>query len=154
MVADIYRILALIPWYDPTQQRAKPTAQSQSKSDLSITYHVWKPNNAAYKKSDPGPPDFRVAVLDARESQVPTLQQLDALLASLPYQPPQQGAPLYAKLRNGYKNVILAVVDQGVTSYLRFADAAFGKEKLYDRAAGPSRGKRGGGGGRGRGRGR
>jgi tRNA-splicing endonuclease subunit Sen54 len=39
---------------------------------------------------------------------------------------------LYMRLRQGYRNVILAVIDQGVVSYLRVADAAFGKEKLYE----------------------
>lgn len=39
---------------------------------------------------------------------------------------------------------MLAVVDQGVVSYLRVADSAFGKEKLYNAANGPSGPKRGG----------
>lgn len=51
---------------------------------------------------------------------------------------------MYVKFRNGHKNVILAVVDQGVTSYLRIADSGFGKEKLYERKGpGPNQ-KRGG----------
>lgn len=60
---------------------------------------------------------------------------------------------MYQKLKHGYRDVILAVVDQGVTSYLRIADAAFGREKLYERKGRAPGGKRGGrGGGRGRGR--
>ena len=38
---------------------------------------------------------------------------------------------LYMRLRHGYRNVILAVVDQGVVSFLRVGDAAFGREKIY-----------------------
>lgn len=45
---------------------------------------------------------------------------------------------LYMRLRHGYRNVVLAVVDQGVTSFLRVADCAFGKEKLYVHMSGPS----------------
>lgn len=52
---------------------------------------------------------------------------------------------MYMRLRYGYRNVILAVVDHGVVSYLRVGDAAFGKEKLY-KQKGPQRGKKGGGG--------
>lgn len=39
---------------------------------------------------------------------------------------------MYMRLRHGYRNVILAIVDQGVVSYLRVGDAAFGKEKLFE----------------------
>jgi len=121
---------------------------------LRVTYNVWKPNNTVYKKSDPGPPDFRITVIDARETKVPTLAELGGLMATMPYQPPKENAQLYAKLRQGYKNVILAVVDQGVTSYLRIVDSGIGREKLYERTGGPPKGKRGGGSNRGRGRGR
>ena len=78
------------------------------------------------------------------------------LLQSVPYDPPPQSMDkqLYQKLKHGYRNVILAVVDQGVVSYVRIADAAFGKEKIYNRPGRGRGGKRGGGRGRGRGRGR
>lgn len=118
-----------------------------------MTYHVWKPSNTTYKKSDPGVPDFRIAVVDARTTSVPTLAQLGGLFASTVYTPPDQNAQLYQRMRHGHKNVILAIVDQGVTSYLRVADSGFGRQKLYDRKSGPPR-KKGGGGGKARGRGR
>lgn len=51
---------------------------------------------------------------------------------------------LYMRLRHGYRNVILAVVDQGVTSFLRVADAAFGKERIYEAANAPMGSKKGG----------
>jgi len=143
--ADIYRSLALVPWYDPAAQTAADVPADQG---LRVTYHVWKPSNATYKKSDPGEPDFRIAVLDARQTKIPTMAELSGLLAGCPYSPPQEGAQLYAKLRNGYKNVILAIVDEGVTSYLRIADGGFGKQKLYGRSGPIAKGKRGGGGNR------
>lgn len=159
---DIYRRLALVNFHDPTL--AKPpssaTAEAEEKTPTTeppfrITYHVWKPGSAHFKKSAPVDPDFRIAVINARESNMPTLDQLGALLETTPYDPPKAEAHMHVKLKHGYKNVILAIVDQGVPSYLRIADAAFGREKVYERSTGGRGGKRGGrGGARGRGRGR
>lgn len=76
---------------------------------------------------------------------MPTVSQLGALLESTPLDPPRgekMDRLLYMRLKHGYRNVILAVVDQGVVSYLRVSDAAFGKEKNYERAA-PKGGKGG-----------
>lgn len=53
--------------------------------------------------------------------------------------------------------MILAVVDEGVVSYIRVGEGAFGKEKLFEQEGREGRGGNGGkrgGGGRGRGRGR
>ncbi|KAF2766296.1 hypothetical protein EJ03DRAFT_278471 [Teratosphaeria nubilosa] len=148
--ADIYRQLAMIDFHDPSLTFRYPSCDIDNA--LHVTYHVWKPNSP-FTKKNPGPPDFRIAVIDGRSSSLPTLEQLSALMDTVPYAPPKEGFNLYQKLKFGYKNVILAVVDQGVTSYLRIADAAFGKEKLYDRS-GPMRGGKGGGrGGRGGSRG-
>lgn len=156
---DIYRRLSLIPFHDPTTH-----FQPQSEADIiptdpsfRITYHVYKPGHPTFKKSSPGTPDFRIAIINARETTPPTLEQMAALMDSTPYDPPKQDGHMHAKFKYGYKNVILAVVDQGVTSYLRIADAAFGREKVYERRAPARGGKRGGGrgggrGGRGRGR--
>ena len=151
---DIYRRLALINWHDPTTMRPSPQNEAPATDEaFRVTWHLWKPGNKRYKKSDPGPPDFRVAVVNGRETTVPTLEQLDTLMETVPYDPPKEDGQLYQKLKYGYKNVILAVVDQGVVSYLRVADAAFGREKLYERKPRGPGGKRGGRrGGRGRGR--
>ena len=156
--ADIYHRLALISFHDPVTQPAPAAGDDSLPTDppIQVTFHVWKPGSQTFKKRSPGPPDFRIAVINARETSVPTLQQLSDLLATTPYDPPKPDAQLNMKLKHGYKNVILAVVDQGVVSYLRIADAAFGREKLYEgksRGPGAKRGGgRGGRGGRGRGR--
>jgi tRNA-splicing endonuclease subunit Sen54 len=59
----------------------------------------------------------------------------------------------YMRLKHGYRNVILAVVDRGVISYLRLGDAGFGLERMYGitpkRGLGSKRGARISGGGRG-----
>ncbi|KAK4963359.1 tRNA-splicing endonuclease subunit sen54 [Elasticomyces elasticus] len=152
---DIYRRLALIQWHDPTTSSAPATPASTAiDNDIRVTWEVWKPGSSTFKKSDHGPPDFRIAVIDARDTMVPSLQQLSSLLETEKYDPPKTEDQLYQKLKHGYKNVILAVVDQGVVSYLRIFDAAFGREKLYERTGRGAGAKRGGRGGRGRGRGR
>ena len=155
---EIYRRLSLVNFHDPTvqffQPYLEPPEEDPEEMDLSfrITYHVWKPGSQTFKKSDPGTPDFRIAVVNARETTIPTLQQLSSLMKMVPYDPPMPTGQLYQKLRHGYKNVVLAVVDQGVVSYLRMADAAFGREKLHGRKGKGPGGKRGGRAGRGRGR--
>lgn len=150
--AEIYRRLAMVPYYDPTARFGPNNSELNTDPDLRITYHIWKPGSTSFKKSAPGPPDFRIAVMNARESSIPTLGHLDALMETVPHNPPVESAQLYQKLKHGHKSVILAVVDQGVVSYLRLADAAFGREKLYERKSQGPGGKRGGRGGRGRGR--
>jgi len=159
---DVYRLLSVIPFHDPNLPTAGEAPQTREPGSLAKNgglgllrpcFYVWKPNSA-FKKSAPGPPDFRIAVLNAREDLFPSLEQLDGLLQSVPYDsPPSSMGQPGQRLKHGYRNVILAVVDQGVVSYLRFADAGFGKEKLYERT-GKGGSKRGGGGGRGRGSGR
>jgi tRNA-splicing endonuclease subunit Sen54 len=155
--AEIYRRLSLIQYHSKPGQQSQPDSNiPETHPDFRITYHVYRPSNTHFKKSSPGPPDFRIAVVNGRETGVPTLQQLSALLDTTPYDPPKEDAQLYVKLRWGWKNVVLAVVDQGITSYLRIGDAVFGEDKLYERVNRGPGAKRGGGGrgGRGGGRGR
>ncbi|CAL5873143.1 uncharacterized protein PFLUO_LOCUS7412 [Penicillium psychrofluorescens] len=129
--ADVYRKLAIIPWYDPVT----PQPNLEPSAPFRVVYHIYKPSTS-YKKTAPPPPDFRIAVLSTREqSTLPTLTQLSALLHSTPLVPPhgeKMNRMMYMRLRHGYRNVILAIVDQGVVSYLRVGDAAFGKEKLFE----------------------
>jgi tRNA-splicing endonuclease subunit Sen54 len=147
MTDDIYKKLAIIPIHDPTASvPAAKEGDNAGEQTLHVCYKVWKPR-PDFKKSAPGEPDFRVAVLDARDGGVPDIEQLDRLLLSTPYAPPDPTKQLYQKLKHGYRHVVLAVVDTGVVSYMRIADAGFGKEKVYERG---SRG-RGNKGGRGRG---
>ncbi|KAJ5102284.1 hypothetical protein NUU61_004506 [Penicillium alfredii] len=141
--ADVYRKLALIPWYDPVT--APEPHLDDTTPPFRIVFHVYKPSTT-FKKTAPPPPDFRIAVLSTRDqTSFPTLSQLGALLESTPLDPPRgdkMDRLLYMRLRHGYRHVILAVVDQGVVSYLRVADSAFGKEKLYEAKNGPSGTKR------------
>jgi tRNA-splicing endonuclease subunit Sen54 len=151
---DIYRQLLLIPFHDPkTQADIEPPAAQPP--GLSITWHVYK-TDPKFKKSAPGPPDFYVFVLSARDTLVPTDLELDVLLQQTPYHVPNPQDDLNKKLKLGYRDVVLAIVDQGVISFIDISDAGFGCEKLWGRE--PRRGarcaKRGGGHGKGGRRGR
>ncbi|KAL1971349.1 hypothetical protein VTN77DRAFT_301 [Rasamsonia byssochlamydoides] len=155
---DIYRRLSLIPYEDPSTLEP-PTRRTDP--PFRIAFHVYKPSTP-FRKSAPPTPDFRIAVINSRtQTTLPTLTQLRALLESTPLDPPhgeKMDRQLYMRLRHGYRSVILAVVDQGVVSFLRVADAGFSKEKIYYDKEGPKGPKKGGfsgrGGGKGRGRGR
>lgn len=184
---DIYNLLSIIPAHDPSEQprQTPPQHHPQTSPDavprhtqpsqhppLRPCFQVWKPQSG-FKKSAPGPPDFRIAVVSAHHDNFPTLDQLDGLMRSVPYDaPPAGGKRPYSALKHGWRNVILAVVDQGVVSYIRIGACAFAHEKLdhpnpaLPREAqgkrgrgrgggvGTARGGRGGGKADGRGRGR
>ena len=96
---------------------------------MDITFHVYKPDSS-YKKTQPGPPDFYISVVDASSSNIPSEPDLNALLLQTPYHAPAEKQSIYPKLKHGYRNVILAVVDQGVISFLNVSDAGFGCERL------------------------
>lgn len=136
---DIYRKLSMIPYYDPAAIPDSPTRYTIP--PFRIAFHVYKPSTP-FRKTAPPAPDFRIAVVNCRtQTSIPTASQLGALLENTPLDPPRgekMDRMLYMRLRHGYRNVILAVVDQGVVSYLRIADAAFGKEKIYEHKTGPT----------------
>ncbi|KAL2438670.1 hypothetical protein ABEF95_012933 [Exophiala dermatitidis] len=177
--ADIFRALALIPYHDsssvntnttinstarytPSNPQSHPQPQPRPRPPFRVHFHVWKPNvSHAYRKTAPPPPDYRIAVIDARTTSLPTLSQIGDLLDSQPEdalskEKDRAGARLEARIKHGRRNVLLAVVDMGVTSYLRLSDACFGAEKLFEEktngsgSKGKGKGKgRGGGAGRG-----
>ncbi|KAI1480737.1 tRNA-splicing endonuclease subunit sen54 N-term-domain-containing protein [Daldinia eschscholtzii] len=158
----IFAQLSLLPRHVPTPNLHASTPSPEE--PFRIHFHVWK-SSTTFSKTKPPPPDFRIAVADARESSVPTLEQLTALLERCtPWDPPEikdgpgAGAgAMYRRLKHAWRNAVVAVVDRGLISYVRFGEMAFGEERLYERVGGGrgAKGKRGGrGAGRGRGRGR
>ncbi|KAM0277031.1 hypothetical protein ACHAQH_006161 [Verticillium albo-atrum] len=158
--APIYKQLELIPRFNPREER---TDSATPGDPFKVFFHVWRPSkHPVFSKSDPPPPDLRIAVVDARDTFVPSLEQLEALFDSTPYDPADASlsAPgrFYPRLKHGHRNVLISVVDRGLVNFMRFGQAAFAEEKLHERFDVPNRGrggKRGGGrGGRGRGRGR
>ncbi|KAL6244112.1 tRNA-splicing endonuclease subunit sen54 [Rhinocladiella similis] len=151
---DMFRALSLIPYHDPI--RPPPSRGSDDdkasqpnrtpKAPFRIHFHVWKPNaQTSYRKSAPPPPDYRIAVVDARTTSMPTLSEISDLLDSQPDDAltREKAGRLETRIRHGRKNVLLAVVDMGVVSYLRLSDACFGAERLYEeKARAGSKGKR------------
>ncbi|EAS28504.3 tRNA splicing endonuclease subunit [Coccidioides immitis RS] len=135
---DIYRALSIIPGFKPDIPDSDPkiiSSIAHSTSPYRLAFNVYKPSTP-FRKSLPGTPDFRLAVINARtHPTLPSLTELGSLLASTPLTPPR-GEKLdrlmYMRLRHGWRNVILGIVDQGVVSYLRVADAGFCKEPLYE----------------------
>ncbi|KAK4934851.1 tRNA-splicing endonuclease subunit sen54 [Elasticomyces elasticus] len=158
--ADIFRSLALIPYHNSSNTSTPippPSRSEPPQPPFRVHFHVWKPVNAhAYRKTAPPPPDYRIVVVDARTTSVPTLSQIRQLLDSQPedFLSKDKAGRLEARIKHGRRNVLLAIVDMGVVSYLRLSDACFGAEKLYeeksrDGSKGKGRGGGGGGGGRG-----
>ncbi|KAA8902091.1 tRNA-splicing endonuclease subunit sen54 N-term-domain-containing protein [Sphaerosporella brunnea] len=145
---SIYQRLSLIPSHHPPHD---PVAINSANARLPyrIAYYMWKPV-PNFKKSDPPPPDFRISVVNAREMGMPTLSQLSPLFDSVPHDATAAKKNLFQRLKDGYRNVIVAVVDSGVTSFLKFADVGFADEVMYKRKPAARRGgKQGGRGGRG-----
>lgn len=136
---DIFRALALVPEYNPTTVGAHTT---KTRPPFRISFDVFKPNTP-YKKSSPPPPDFHVAVLDARSSDIPKMEEIGALLDTMPDDSLPTDRRLEQRIKHGTKNVILAVVDCGVISYVRFNEASIGSIKLYEQKTG-KQGKKGG----------
>lgn len=166
----IYRQLALLPRHRPRTDAAAATAAAAggdeaTREPFRVHFDVWRPGGAPFSKKQPPAPHFRVAVADTADSCLPSLEQMETLLESTPADPPgealQGPGRLYQRLRHGHRNVLVAVVDCGLVNFVRFGEAVFGDEKLYERfdghgaGAGGRSGKRGGRGkGRGRGRGK
>ncbi|KAK4101076.1 hypothetical protein N658DRAFT_567094 [Parathielavia hyrcaniae] len=123
--ASIYRQLALLPRHKPS-----PSPSSSTPTEpFTIHYHIWKSAQKWTKLRHP-PPDFYLAVVDAQQSSVPTLSEIAPLLGATPPAPgrPEWTGPgrLYARLKHGYRNVLVAVVDHGVINYMRFAGGGGG----------------------------
>ena len=95
---------------------------------LHISFDVWKPNTH-FRKSNPGIPDFQVAVLDASTNDLFTQCDVDRLFASLPLRENAKKSP-FARLKEGHRNFVLAVVDLGVISFLNVGDTNFAMEDM------------------------
>lgn len=142
--ADIFRALSLVPYHDFSRAStldSNSIAHGHGHSPnpnppapFRVHLHAWKPNAAqTYRKTAPPPPDYRIVVIDARTTSVPTLAQIGSLLDAQPEDAlsKDKAGRLETRLKHGRRNVMLAIVDMGVISYLRLSDACFGAEKLF-----------------------
>ncbi|KAK9369131.1 tRNA-splicing endonuclease subunit sen54 N-term-domain-containing protein [Lipomyces kononenkoae] len=126
---SIYRTLQIIPYYSH-KEGYSPVTQKSTTVPYRVAYNVWKPR-PSFKKSNPGEPDFRVVVVNARKDKMPTLAEADALFSTIPT---AHGSSSTSQQRlTGYKNVIIGVVDCGIVSFVTFGDVSLGDEHIYEK---------------------
>ncbi|KAI9836455.1 MAG: hypothetical protein M1819_001487 [Sarea resinae] len=155
-LAALDALLATTPYSPPPgvpQSGSGSTPTSASTTAASATSK--KGNTQQGQGQSPSPSQPAPAAASTRPNQSQPQSQTPGRGRG----PGGKGA-IYARLRHGYRHVILAVVDQGVVSYLRVAEAGFGRERLwqglgggYGYLSGPGAAGGGGGGGRGGGKG-
>lgn len=158
----IYTQLAILPVHKPTPTL---TTSPPPTTPWKVFYHIWKSDGKPFSKRSPPSPDFLIAVTDTLYHGVPTLEQMDALWqSSAVFDDPRRTIPekgrVHPRIKQGWRSVLVAIVDCGLVNFIRFGEGAFGGEDLVERfdERGRGGGKRGGGrgggrGGRGRGRG-
>lgn len=157
----IYDDLDIIPFHKPPHSNIldEPLDAHEPEYPYRIAFNIWKPTAGKFKKSNPPPPDFRVAVVSTRDTRAPTLAQSLALLNTTPVTETEYMAPSTSKkkkaleaaaaakasgkpimpqkrnqtwvLKDGWRNVVLAVIDAGVISFTKIADTGFGEEHVY-----------------------
>jgi len=130
------------------KENKKLPSSSSSMTSESLSPHpsipvldIYKPK-PQFKKSNPGTPDFRIIVISARDTTIPSLTDLDKILSAAgchvsAQQIDGKKTPIQ-KLKQGKSSIILAIVDSGVISFVRFTDLEFAKHPLY--AAKPNQG--------------
>ncbi|BFZ55763.1 tRNA-splicing endonuclease subunit sen54 [Savitreella phatthalungensis] len=121
--ADVYRRLSYV-----RTEVQHPVACGGD--EIGIVFHVWRPG-AHFKKSDPGTPDFHVAIVDAVTQGIPTLSQFEALMDWLKDDPKYESRQHGGKLKVGKRHCVLAVYDAGIISFLQVGEACFGELPLY-----------------------
>lgn len=129
---SVFDDLQIIPCYNPTKLDISVEVEQEENSSepLSIMYNVWKPTDR-FKKSNPGPADFQIVVLSARQTTMPTLAQIAQLFKDIPLDLKVESQSQIQRLKNGWKSIIIAVVDSGVVNFVRVSDVAFGRERIY-----------------------
>ncbi|EWC47958.1 hypothetical protein DRE_02840 [Drechslerella stenobrocha 248] len=140
---EIYTRL-LVPRHPPPPPpplQERPTAEGKD-PHFNTTFHVWKPR-PNFKKSSPGPPDFYISVVSTKDTKVPSLAQVESLFNEIPEEVPKRPVGAFQALKEGRKNVILAVVDYGVISYMKFSDSRFAEHPLDVDPPGPGKGGKG-----------
>ncbi|KAH8915265.1 hypothetical protein BT69DRAFT_1341524 [Atractiella rhizophila] len=111
---------------------------------LTTFFYVYRPSTTYLRKSPP-PPEWHLAILSARRTRLPTPDEFALLLSQVPSSPAPSIFGVFARpwltwfvhsvlgyvlpprwnnvirvLKTGRRNVLLAVVDSGVITWLRF----------------------------------
>merc|ERR1711964_277661 len=81
---SIYNQIAIIPRHKPSPVPTNPAPAPED--PYRVVFLLWKPSRIpTFAKSNPGIPDFRVAVVDARSTSAPSLTEVVSLLESTPW---------------------------------------------------------------------
>ena len=99
-IDSIFKALRLIPWgYDDTKE-LQQRLSDEEQHEFDVTWHVWRPSSN-FKKTAPPPPDFRIVVVDAQKSSLPSIEQFAHMFGQQPYSsPPLTRKQRLAKERN------------------------------------------------------
>ncbi|SCU84856.1 LADA_0D04236g1_1 [Lachancea dasiensis] len=138
-------------------QGEKLLTLKEGDSSRSFTFDVWKPQGS-FKKKAPGWPDFQVLVVNknTKDYKFPTYSEMKLLFKNLNTKvdslvpeslsgktPPEKGkaqrqskpvAPhveQQRRLKKGYRSFILALMDDGLISFVRLTESDFGSEKVW-----------------------
>lgn len=126
--SDVYSKLQIVkskPLHAQTKTRIDRPPGS---SAFRIVFHVWKPTTN-WKKKTPGPPDMYIAVVSTREEGLPTLDTLESVFGCVPIDPGARNKKPIHRLKDGWRDVKLAVIDAGVISFFTVADVYFNQEQ-------------------------
>ncbi|KAG5367113.1 putative tRNA-splicing endonuclease subunit sen54 [Yarrowia sp. B02] len=148
---QIYRDLQLVQAY--RHGGDKICDSESSENPFKVTYYVWKPRAADFKKSNPPPPDFKIVVVNTERQKMPTLEQTEQLFDEAVRRHPNGDLDqrhIMQKLKFGKREIILAMLDYGVINFVTLADVSFASNPLYEDKPRPrvNRGGRGGRGGK------
>ncbi|EPY51602.1 tRNA-splicing endonuclease subunit Sen54 [Schizosaccharomyces cryophilus OY26] len=121
---QVYEEIQVVPGYSPKSF----SCEKEPEAPFQLTFDVYKPSQI-FKKSSLKEPDFRICVVDAQSTIVPTCTQLNRLFGIVPIQE-NTSKHMMQRLKEGVRNVIFAVVDCGVVSYVRFSDVCM-NENLF-----------------------
>lgn len=122
--AALYSSLRLIS----NQRVGQPDDNQEIKhtrhNHIPIVYDLYK-TRPAFKKSNPGPPDFYLTIFDAHETRLPSASELNALY--LPQPQVAHKKNMQAQIKLGTGQIVMAVVSNGMVSFIQAVNAPFGK---------------------------
>ncbi|KAG4306220.1 hypothetical protein PORY_000208 [Pneumocystis oryctolagi] len=127
---QIYKSLEIIPYHCPPSSENYICNTEKKTDPFNINYYVWKPA-PNFKKSKLQNPDFRIIVINVRSSSLPSLKEFANIFDSVPLKSHEPNTTPFERLRNGTRQIIFALLDSGVISFIKFSDIGFGNEKMY-----------------------
>lgn len=128
---QIYNSIKLIPFYKIKDQQKSSEVPSSSPSP-SITFDIWKPDPKFSKKSPPTP-DFQVLVRNTNKYSFPTLSQLRSIFQGTNIKKGKdvEERQQQRRLKEGYRYVLIALIDYGIINFVKVSEADFGSENVW-----------------------